>query len=109
MKSVRIKRPFRYDVPGRPGVRRELPAGWAGELPDDIAAAAEAEGAEVVGGSADGAKSKKARKGRRAQSAANAGAGNTAGAGDGAGEGSGGSAGDGEGQVGDGAGDGSQA
>ena len=109
MKSVRIKRPFRYDVPGRPGVRRELPAGWAGDLPDDVAVAAEAEGAEVVGGSAEGAKSRKARKGRRAQPVASANAGSGAAPGEGADEGSGGFADNGGGQAVDGAVDGSQA
>ena len=57
---VRMKRRHEYDVPERPGVRRALPAGWAGELPDDIGAAAVEAGAAIA--SDTPAPAKKAKK-----------------------------------------------
>ena len=42
---VRMKRDFTYDVPDRPGITRTLPAGWAGEVDDDVGEAAVEDGA----------------------------------------------------------------
>jgi len=42
---VRMKRAFTYDVPDQPGVTRTLPAGWAGEVDDDVGEAAVEDGA----------------------------------------------------------------
>jgi len=46
--QVRMKSSYAYEIPGRPGVRRTLPIGWTGELPEEIARAAEAAGTAVI-------------------------------------------------------------
>lgn len=45
--NIRMKRDFPYDVKGRKGVRRILPAGWVGEVEDDVGEAAVKAGAGV--------------------------------------------------------------
>lgn len=45
--NVRMKRPFTYDVDGGKGVKRTLPAGWVGEVDDEIGMAAVKAGAAV--------------------------------------------------------------
>lgn len=37
---IRMTRNFDYDVAARPGVFRTLPAGWVGEVEDEVGAAA---------------------------------------------------------------------
>lgn len=44
---IRMERAFSYDVKDQPGVFRTLPAGWVGEVDDDIGAAAVKDGAAV--------------------------------------------------------------
>lgn len=45
--NIRMKRDFPYPVEGKKGVRRTLPAGWVGEVEDDVGAAAVKAGAGV--------------------------------------------------------------
>lgn len=44
---IRMDRAFTYDVEGQPGVYRTLPAGWVGEVDDEIGKAAVDDGAAV--------------------------------------------------------------
>lgn len=43
--NIRMKRDFPYPVEGKKGVRRTLPAGWVGEVEDEVGAAAVKAGA----------------------------------------------------------------
>lgn len=45
--NIRMKRDFSYPVPGDKGIRRTLPAGWVGEVEDEVGAAAVEAGAGI--------------------------------------------------------------
>ncbi|WP_374322835.1 hypothetical protein [Brevundimonas sp.] len=45
--NIRMKRDFSYPVPGNKGIRRTLPAGWVGEVEDEVGAAAVEAGAGI--------------------------------------------------------------
>lgn len=45
--NVRMVRAFTYDVEGQDGVTRTLPAGWVGDIEDEIGQAAVKDGSAV--------------------------------------------------------------
>lgn len=47
MMNVRMDRAFTYDVKDQPGVTRTLPAGWVGDVEDEIGEAAVEDGSAV--------------------------------------------------------------